>query len=121
MGTFATSIGQNGTLHVPLEALNEFHLQQGDKVIVRLEPVLSPQTLDREPFREDGSDYYDDVIKRMTSRTPEQIREAREYANRTYHPLITPKPGNTIWDEICGQWPGDETDEDIVVALAALD
>ena len=35
-------------------------------------------------------------------------------------PRRLPPPGKTVWDMIVGQWPGDETDEELQAALKAL-
>ena len=35
-------------------------------------------------------------------------------------PRRLPPPGKTAWDMIVGQWPGDETDEELQAALKAM-
>ena len=35
-------------------------------------------------------------------------------------PRRLPPPGKTVWDMIVGQWPGDETDEELQAALKAM-
>ena len=35
-------------------------------------------------------------------------------------PRRLPPPGKTVWDMIVGQWPGDETDEELQRALEEL-
>ncbi len=35
-------------------------------------------------------------------------------------PRRLPPPGKTVWDMIAGQWPGDETDEELQAALKAM-
>jgi len=65
-------------------------------------------------------DYLQEAIDRMNNRTPEQILADRAeiFANS---PTPTPiPPGKTFEDMVVGRWPGDETDEQIRVALEEL-
>jgi hypothetical protein len=60
------------------------------------------------------------AIARLTSRTPEEIEAARA---RLFAQSRPPRPlpeGKTFLDVVCGQWPGDETDEEVYAALAKL-
>ncbi len=36
-------------------------------------------------------------------------------------PRIAPPPGKTAMEMVYGQWPGDETEEELLAALKALD
>ena len=59
-------------------------------------------------------------LRRITSRTPEQVEAARAALLAASTP---PKPlpaGKTLEDVVAGAWPGDETDEQIRVALDEL-
>lgn len=60
------------------------------------------------------------AIARMTSRTPEQVAEAQVRAIETYLPRRPVPAGKTLAELVCGQWPGDETDEQIEAALSEL-
>ena len=62
----------------------------------------------------------DEALFRMMNQTPEQIAEAQARAMKAYPPLRTPLPGKTVYDMVRGQWPGDETDEQIRAALDEL-
>ncbi len=56
----------------------------------------------------------------LANRTPEEIAETRR---RIYAMSPEPRelpPGKTLEDVIVGQWPGDETDEEISEALRDL-
>jgi hypothetical protein len=63
----------------------------------------------------------EDYIKFLQNLTPEMvaIRRARVYADavRPGRPL---PPGKTLEDVVVGQWPGDETEEEIHKALKEL-
>ncbi len=62
----------------------------------------------------------DDYVPRLRNRTVEQVeRDAAALVSRDHKPHPLP-PGKTVWDMIVGQWPGDETDEEIAAALAEL-
>lgn len=69
---------------------------------------------DKDPFA------LDRAIERMKNRTPEEIEETRK---RIFAASKPPRPlpeGKTIFDVLCGKWPGDETDEEIEEALRKL-
>ncbi|MDX2045015.1 MAG: hypothetical protein SF097_27635 [Acidobacteriota bacterium] len=65
----------------------------------------------------------DALAKAMASllnRTPEEIEQARE---RIFAASRPPRPlpeGKTLEDVLRGQWPGDETDEQVFEALRKL-
>jgi hypothetical protein len=56
----------------------------------------------------------------MKNRTPEEIESARTQAIKEYKPERPLPEGKTIFDVICGKWPGDETDEEVAEALRRL-
>ena len=58
--------------------------------------------------------------KRITSRTPEQILADREAVMATAHRGRPLPEGKTLFDVIEGTWPGDETDEEIRIALERM-
>lgn len=59
-------------------------------------------------------------LRWLTTRTPEQILEARERIRKASRPARQPPPGKTVSDMVEGMWPGDETDEQIREALKRL-
>ena len=62
----------------------------------------------------------DDYIPKLRNRTPEQLeRDRAALVSHDHKPRPLP-PGKTVWDMIVGQWPGDETDEEIAAALEEL-
>jgi hypothetical protein len=73
------------------------------------EPALPPKP---DPIAE--------AMARIANRTPEEVLAAREAifaASRLPRPL---PPGKTLEDVVCGQWPGDETDEEIRVLIRKI-
>jgi hypothetical protein len=76
---------------------------------------------DREHWLAQGLNYaLSDSMARWRNRSPEEV--ARTQAE--YLALATPgkplPPGKTLADMVVGQWPGDETDEEILAALERL-
>jgi hypothetical protein len=68
----------------------------------------------------DGGHTLDAAISRLNSRTPEEIADARKrILAATPEPQALPA-GKTLADVIMGQWPGNETDEEINEALEKL-
>lgn len=59
-------------------------------------------------------------IRWATSRTPEQIEQARERLLKASRPARPLPEGKTLADVVEGQWPGDETDEQVRDALERL-
>lgn len=60
------------------------------------------------------------AIAGLINHTPEEIEAARA---RLLAQSRSPRPlpeGKTLLDVICGQWPGDETDEEVFEALRKL-
>lgn len=89
---------------------------EGDKIkisllnIIRANPeeeAEDPQALDR-------------AVSRITKRTPEEVEAARIRLFQQSRPPREIPAGQTLADVICGQWPGDETDEQILAALEKL-
>ena len=60
-----------------------------------------------------NTDAYEAALKRWTNRTPEQKRIDRENAMKSVRKGRPLPEGKTLEDVIVGQWPGDETDEQI--------
>jgi len=56
----------------------------------------------------------------LTSRTPEQMEAARERLLKASRPARPLPDGKTLADMVEGQWPGDETDEQVRDALERL-
>lgn len=59
-------------------------------------------------------------MARIINRTPEEILAARERAFAASRPPAPLPPGKTLEGVVCGQWPGDETDEEIRDLLRKL-
>src|SRR5437660_1478265 len=59
----------------------------------------------------------DAAVFAMTHRTPQQIADAQARAMKAYRPERIVPPGKTLAEIVSGQWPGDETDEQIEMAL----
>jgi hypothetical protein len=81
---------------------------------VKAKKVNNDDDDDKDPFA------LDRAIERMKNRTPEEIESAQTQAIREYKPERPLPEGKTIFDVICGKWPGDETDEEIAEALRKL-
>ena len=111
--TFASKLNPGGSLTMPKHAVEKLGIHPGDQVWVRVEAA-----------NENGDRTQTTMLSRvryaMTHRTPEQIAEAQVRAIETYQPIRTVPPGKTLADVVCGQWPGDETDEEIEAALREL-
>jgi hypothetical protein len=72
---------------------------------------------------EDGDfdpDALERAIAQMMNRTPEEVEETRARLFQEMEPPRPLPPGKTLFDVVCGQWPGDETDEEVFAALAKL-
>jgi hypothetical protein len=62
----------------------------------------------------------DAAVLRTTNRSPEEIEAARTTVLATARPARPLPPGKTWLEVISGQWPGDESDEQIKTALDEL-
>ncbi len=63
---------------------------------------------------------YEEALAQAMNRTPEEIAEARaRLIQASPAPRELPE-GKTLEDVVMGQWPGDETDEQIFEALEKL-
>jgi len=60
------------------------------------------------------------AARRLTGRAPEQIAADRDRILALSSPPRPLPPGKTLADVVVGQWPGDETDEQIRDALERL-
>ena len=61
-----------------------------------------------------------EALDRIANRTPEQKLADRERLMKTARKGRPLPEGKTIHDVLVGQWPGDETDEQILKALDEL-
>lgn len=64
--------------------------------------------------------YYEEIMARITNRTPEQIAEAQ---HRAIAILPAPRPlppGKTLEDVIYGQLPDDDPDKEIIAILKEI-
>lgn len=60
------------------------------------------------------------AIARIRNRASEEIEQTRA---RLFREMEPPRPlpeGKTLFDVVCGAWPGDEIDEEIYEALDQL-
>ncbi|MCI0387611.1 MAG: hypothetical protein MOB07_02410 [Acidobacteria bacterium] len=74
----------------------------------------SSENLDEDPYA------LEHAIAKLLSRTPEEVEQTRA---RIFQASRPPRPlpeGKTLYDVVCGQWPGDETDEEVFEALKRL-
>lgn len=62
----------------------------------------------------------DQAIVRMIHRSPEQIEEQRSRSETFITPGRPLPPGQTVYDAVFGQWPGDETNDEVLEALERL-
>ncbi len=68
----------------------------------------------------DAFQTYEEALAQAMNRTPEQIAEAHaRIIQASPVPRELPE-GKTLEDVIVGQWPGDETDEQILEVLERL-
>ena len=110
---FASKLKNDGSLTMPKQAVEELGIQPGDDVQVRVEAAnnVGAPTLTTPLAR---------ARYEMAHRTPEQIAEAQARAMELYQPVRAVPPGKTVADVVSGQWPGDETDDEIDNALREL-
>jgi hypothetical protein len=66
------------------------------------------------------ADPLNSAIARMTNRSAGERAAARAHALTTYQPRRPLPPGKTFSEVVGGQWPGDETDEQVNTALEEL-
>jgi hypothetical protein len=59
-------------------------------------------------------------IRRLTSRTPEEIAAARERIPKASRPPRPLPEGKTLAEVVQGLWPGEDTDEQVREALEKL-
>ncbi len=70
--------------------------------------------LDEDPYA------LEHAIAKLLSRTPEEIEQTKA---RIFQEMEPPRPipeGKTLYDVVCGQWPGDESDQEVFEALKKL-
>jgi hypothetical protein len=85
------------------------------------EKVMETISLDVANGENDEDPYaLENAIARLNSRTPEEIEAARTRLLAQSRPPRPLPEGKTFLDVVCGQWPGDETDEEVYAALAKL-
>ena len=76
--------------------------------------------LKSQQITDDEPDALTQAIAKLKSRAPEQIAEARDQLFQAAKPSRPLPAGQSIFDVIGGQWPGDETDEEVLAALEKL-
>ena len=69
---------------------------------------------------DEEADALDQALARLANRAPEDIAAAQARAWRVCQPRQELPPGQTLYDVVAGQWPGDETDEEVAEALQRL-
>ncbi|HZS04828.1 MAG TPA: hypothetical protein VFD58_08330 [Blastocatellia bacterium] len=62
----------------------------------------------------------EEAISVLVNRSPEEKAAARERLLQQSRPPRPLPEGKTLADVVCGQWPGDETDEQVNDALRRL-
>lgn len=67
-----------------------------------------------------GTDLDRAITAMAARRTPEQIAAAQAQAIRDYPARRALPADSTLFDVIGGQWPGDESDEEVNAALSRL-
>ncbi len=60
------------------------------------------------------------AIAKLLNRTPEEVEAARVRLFKSSRPPRPLPEGKTLEDVLAGQWPGDETDEQVYEALRKL-
>ena len=80
-------------------------------------PTEAPPVVAAEP---ENPDALSEAIRAWINRTPDEKQAAREEIMKTARKARPLPPGKTLDDVVCGQWPGDETDEQIYEALEEL-
>ena len=60
------------------------------------------------------------AMAKLLNRTPEEIEATRTRLLAASRPPRPLPAGKTFVDVVCGQWPGDETDEEVFEALREL-
>ena len=89
------------------EILTHKKALEGRKVKVFVQPIEEEYTLEA-------------ALTKLNNRTPEEIASARQrILNAASVPQSLPE-GKTLNDVILGQWPGDESDEEINALLEKL-
>ncbi len=89
---------------------------EGDKVKISLLNIVRPD----EDGKGEDPGALDRAVARMMNRTPEEIEATRARLFQQSRPPREILEGKTLEDMICGKWPGDETDEQILEALEKL-
>lgn len=116
--TFVSKLTIDGSLQVPDGAVNELGLHPGDLLQVKIE--TSPSSEEQLETSQSAINMLTEAVEAMIQRTPAQIAQARDRALERYKPRRTPPPGRTLSDMVSGKWPGNETDEQIDIALEEL-
>jgi len=82
--------------------------------------ILDDQAETNGADKDENPNALPEAIRALLSRPPEEIEAARA---RLFEQSRAPRPlpeGKTLGDVVCGQWPGDETDEAVFEALKKL-
>jgi hypothetical protein len=109
------------TIHISRETqkrLEEIAAENGQRPADYVRHLVE-QSVDGPKLSEEPSPLRQ-VVSEMTHRTPEQIAQAQARAMQTYLPRRPVPPGKTLAEIVSGQWPGQETDEQIKAALDDL-
>jgi hypothetical protein len=69
---------------------------------------------------DEDPDALDRAVAAMVGRTPQERAAAQARAAAEFRPANEPPPGQTVLDAVFGRWPGDETDEEVRLALERL-
>lgn len=111
--TFEAKLSKDGSLALPQRVVAELGIHPGDEIHVHVEAVNGN-------IVSMGQTMLWQAKLAMTQRTPAQIEKAQNQAIANFQPRRTVPFGKTLSDVVSGQWPGDETDEQIEIALREL-
>ena len=93
------------------------YVTQAVEMRIREEKIAA----EREHWLAQGMNYaLSDSIARWRNRSPEEVAALQQKVLALSRPGKPLPPGKTFADMVVGQWPGDETDEEIFVALERL-
>ncbi|MBL8865617.1 MAG: hypothetical protein KF873_01700 [Gemmataceae bacterium] len=81
---------------------------------------MTPTELMDEKDSDGNPDALSEAVNRIINRTPEQKQADREALLKRARKGRPLPEGKTLEDVLVGQWPGDETDEQILKALDEL-
>ena len=115
--TFATD---TRPVELRLTADTEARLREKAKAAGLSLEVYLEELAERDADHTSGDDLLAAAVRRLTSRTPEQVLAAREQLLKTARRGRPLPAGKALIEVVEGTWPGDETDEQIRADLEKL-